>query len=310
MGGPAPAAVPDGEESALTPMEAESIKVYDAKEPWPEAYDVVVRLALLGAANVGKSTLAHRFCGSKHDRTATIGVDLVIRPAKIGTDVVRIEIFDTAGMERFSTLVHSYVRGVHVALVCYDVGSRDTFAKVADVLSGCEKYWRDAPPLIALCGTKSDLLHVRARAVPTVEAAEYASKRGLFYFEVSGLTGRQVRVAFLTLVRAAIGRVKRDLPPPPDPAAEARRERLKAASSRLERIDKERRLSLELAAPPPPAPPSEPSDEGTNSEAEEDEGRRKASRARQVPVRLNGVRRGVPLEPEAVREKRWYTCWY
>lgn len=312
MGGPAPAVPPADAPPALSPMEAEAVRVCGPKETWPEVYDIVVRIAILGAAGVGKSTLTHKFIECRHDKTSTVGVDTQIRPVRLRDLWVRCEIYDTAGQERFASLVQSYVRNVEIAIFCYDVGARSSFDRVEDVRLGCERYWRaEHHPVVALVGCKSDGLGSRGRAVTAEEAADYARAHRLWFFECSGLTGRQVKVAFGTLLREAVDRIQRPTVPPPDPAAEARRQRLKAASSRLERLDKERRLSLELAAPapPPPAPPSEPSDEGTNSEAEEEEGRRKAGRARQAPVRLNGSRRGVPLETAPAREKTWWTCW-
>ena len=39
---------------------------------------------------------------------------------------VRLQLWDTAGQERFRSLIPSYIRDSSVAVVVYDISSRDT----------------------------------------------------------------------------------------------------------------------------------------------------------------------------------------
>jgi Ras-related protein Rab-6A len=48
---------------------------------------------------------------------------------------VRLQLWDTAGQERFRSLIPSYIRDSSVAVVVYDISSRDLFVKSLKV--GC-----------------------------------------------------------------------------------------------------------------------------------------------------------------------------
>ena len=81
---------------------------------------------------------------------------------------IRIQLWDTAGAERFKTFNRIYYRDAVAAVVVYDVTKRDT-------LVGEAEHWiRDlkdcAPPncIIGLAGNKSDLY--KKQEVPLKEA--------------------------------------------------------------------------------------------------------------------------------------------
>ena len=100
---PAPThAPPDQPSLALTEGAAGAAHVYGKAERWPDDCDRLVRVVVVGASGVGKSTLAHKFFGIPFDKQATIGVDVLVRPVRMGGAAARVEIYDTAGTERFA----------------------------------------------------------------------------------------------------------------------------------------------------------------------------------------------------------------
>ena len=69
-----------------------------------------------------------------------MGVDFRIKTVTIASKIVKIQIWDTAGQDRFRTIVTSYYRGAHGALVLYDVTDRNSFDHVIDWMKEIEKY--------------------------------------------------------------------------------------------------------------------------------------------------------------------------
>ena len=106
---------------------------------------------------------------------------------------------DTAGQERFRSLIPSYIRDATVAVLVYDIGSRQSFASCAHWLTDVHKD-RGTDILVLLAGNKSDLAHDGKRAVPAAEARQWARENGLLWCEVSAKTGEGVKPMMTRLV--------------------------------------------------------------------------------------------------------------
>ena len=70
--------------------------------------------------------------------------------------MVKLEIWDTAGQDRFKTITTSYYRGAHGILIVYDVTNRTSFEQIKVWLGEIEKNAREKVVKI-LVGNKSDL---------------------------------------------------------------------------------------------------------------------------------------------------------
>ena len=62
---------------------------------------------------------------------ATIGIDFLSKTMYLEDNkTVRLQLWDTAGQERFRSLIPSYIRDSQVAVVCYDITSKKSFASL------------------------------------------------------------------------------------------------------------------------------------------------------------------------------------
>ena len=71
-------------------------------------------------------------------------------------NIIILNLWDTAGQERFKSLIPSYIKDSAVAIVCYDVSSRESFESVERWIEDARAYRAD-DVLIVLVGNKSDL---------------------------------------------------------------------------------------------------------------------------------------------------------
>jgi len=95
----------------------------------------------------------------------------------------RLHQWDTAGQERYHSLAPMYYRGAAAAVVVYDIGSAESFAKAQAWVRELQR--QGAPgAVIALAGNKADLAG-EGRAVTTEEARAYATENGLHFWETS-----------------------------------------------------------------------------------------------------------------------------
>ena len=100
-------------------------------------YDYVFKILLIGNSGVGKSSLIVRFSDDQFTDThmPTIGVDFKLKTLEVDSKVCKLQIWDTAGQDRFKTITQSYYKGSHGVIITYDITDRDSFAKVSEWMS-------------------------------------------------------------------------------------------------------------------------------------------------------------------------------
>ncbi|XP_022344908.1 ras-related protein Rab-24-like isoform X1 [Crassostrea virginica] len=157
-----------------------------------------LKVVLLGSAAVGKTCLVSRYV---HDRFAsnyqnTIGAAFVSKKIQALGKNVTLNIWDTAGSERYQSMTKMYYRGARAAILCYDVTDKSSFEKIRywiGELQENEQFCR-----IYICGTKKDLIDndPKVRAVSNDEAEVMAQDLQTCHFVTSSLTGENVDAVF------------------------------------------------------------------------------------------------------------------
>lgn len=106
---------------------------------------------------------------------------------------IRLQLWDTAGQERFRTLIPSYIRDSHVAMVVYDITNRQTFLDAFRWIDDVRTE-RGDQVIIVLVGNKTDL---RDQRQVTVEEGEKKAKElGVLFMETSAKAGMNVKALF------------------------------------------------------------------------------------------------------------------
>ena len=83
----------------------------------------VLKMVMMGSAGAGKTWLVHRWTHSEKppNKAATVGLDMEIRVLNIGDRSYKVHVYDTAGQERFHSIVCNYYRGTYGAVCVVDV---------------------------------------------------------------------------------------------------------------------------------------------------------------------------------------------
>jgi Ras-related protein Rab-6A len=127
------------------------------------------KVVFLGDQSVGKTSIIHRFIYDAFDENyqATIGIDFMSHKMYIEDKIIILNLWDTAGQERFKSLIPSYIKDASVALVIYDITSRQSFQSVSKWIDDARNL-REDECFIVLAGNKCDL--TSHRQVSTEEA--------------------------------------------------------------------------------------------------------------------------------------------
>ena len=94
-----------------------------------------IKVILLGAQGVGKSSLVICFTSKMFSQNTmlTVGGSYFTKSVKLKTgEVAHLNIWDTAGQEKFRTLNRIYYNGTSACVLVYDITSRESFQELKD----------------------------------------------------------------------------------------------------------------------------------------------------------------------------------
>ncbi len=148
------------------------------------------KLVFIGDQSVGKTSIISRFQYDTFDDhyQTTIGIDFVSKTVPVDDGTVRLQLWDTAGQERFRSLIPSYIRDSHVAVVVFDITNRESFESTAKWIADARAQ-RGNDVVIVLVGNKTDLAD--NRQVSTAELEKAATEQVRASPRASPLPSRQ-----------------------------------------------------------------------------------------------------------------------
>ena len=139
---------------------------------------------------------------------------------KDGSPFMNLEIWDTSGAERYMPIVKLCFTRADGAVLVFDLTSAESFDAMKLRAKELGATGRDGVAMV-VCGNKCDLVEEDPgkREVESDLAIAYADEIGAGYFEVSALTGANVREAFVRLAEDVLRRRRaRASDEPPAPA--------------------------------------------------------------------------------------------
>jgi len=157
------------------------------------------KIALLGAAGVGKTSLVRRFVSSLFDDKylSTVGVKVDKKAVRVGADDVTLMIWDVAGAEERFTIPTAYVKGAAGYLLVVDGTRPETFEAAATIVAQLD---RDLGPLpFVLVINKKDLGDAWSAESPHLDGLK---PRAVAVLPSSAKTGEGVEEAFQRLASA------------------------------------------------------------------------------------------------------------
>jgi small GTP-binding protein len=212
----------------------ESLFSVSSAIPEPSALDVIApdttyKICIIGDAGVGKTSLLLRYVDGTFPTTFMPTIDVNPKSKDItlaNGKRVRLQIWDTAGAERFRTITSNYYRGAAGVMVVFDVTDRASFNQVRQWNQEIDRYAIEGTPR-TLVTNKMDIVagaegDPSKAAVTEQEVKALADELGMQpVWATSAKTGQEVENAFLKLAEkiAASTTAPVVVPAPPPPSA-------------------------------------------------------------------------------------------
>ena len=160
----------------------------------------VYKVLLLGDSSVGKTCFLMKYTDKTFQdiHMATIGLDYRLKSMKLKSGKnIKLQIWDTAGQDRFRAITKNYYKGSHGIILIYDVTNVQTFENVKQWVSQIREE-ASANVIIYIAGNKIDM--EEERKVNKEEGEKLAEELGFPFVETSAKSGININETFEDLV--------------------------------------------------------------------------------------------------------------
>ena len=157
-------------------------------------FEYTIKLLILGDSNVGKTNFIYRFIENKFSQNymATTGIDLKTSNIELNGKKIRVQLWDTAGQEKYRAITKNLFLKVQGFLTLYDITNEDSFVNLKSWVKLIKEECGNHMPIL-IVGNKSDLYKVRA--VEKDAAIAYAKEEKVEYIESSSKSGDNINEA-------------------------------------------------------------------------------------------------------------------
>ena len=124
-----------------------------------KSYDLEFKICIIGCGGVGKTSFCKRFKTNEFDSKyiPTIGAEIyhIYFTTKYG--IVKFNLWDTAGQEKFGSIRDGYYINANAFIILFDTTSRSTYSNVPRWYRNAMRICPNVP--VILCGNKTDIMN-------------------------------------------------------------------------------------------------------------------------------------------------------
>jgi small GTP-binding protein len=160
---------------------------------------LVFRVVLIGESSVGKTCLINRFRHNTFNSNEqnTIGASYETYSERRDNLRIELQIWDTAGQEKFKSLAPVYYRDAAAAIAVFDLTNHASFEGMSNWISNFREV-AGQEAVVVVVGNKADL--VDNQRVSETEARQWVEDQGLDFRQASAKTGTGVQEVFDLLI--------------------------------------------------------------------------------------------------------------
>ncbi len=163
--------------------------------------DIVYKVLLLGDSTVGKTCFLLRYCDKSFQdaHLSTIGLDYRLKTMTLKNNkTIKLQIWDTAGQDRFRAITKNYYKGANGIILIYDVTNSQTFENVKNWITQIKEE-ASKNVVIYLAANKIDVAD-DLKVITPEEGQKMADEYHMPFFETSAKEGININEIFEDIV--------------------------------------------------------------------------------------------------------------
>lgn len=186
------------------------------------------KILLLGDCSVGKTCFLLRYVEDTftENHITTIGVDYKTKIFEDNktNEIIKLQIWDTAGQDKFRCITKNYFRGSNGIILIYDITSQKSFKNIRNWVSQIKESLGDEA-CVVLVGNKIDLEN--ERKIATGVGQNLANEYKMNFFETSAKNNLNIENVYEAIVKEMNDKFKNKI--------EINKDRERSCSQRLVR---------------------------------------------------------------------------
>lgn len=169
--------------------------------------DYKLQIIIIGDSGSGKTSFMDRYCDGQYrvSYNATVGIDFKVKTINSSDNKkVKLQIWDTAGQEKFNSITTAYYRNARGVIIMYDVTREETFESLRKWFNLVSQFGRGDVE-VAIVGNKCDMDTLNhSRQVSRERGEQLALEMGCHFYETSAKEDINVNDVFLKVTEEII----------------------------------------------------------------------------------------------------------
>ena len=155
------------------------------------------KVVLLGDSGVGKTCIISRYISGAFDQNSptTNGASYASKIVEIANKSVSLDIWDTAGQEKYKSLTKFFYKDAKVAILVYDITQKESFTNMKQYWYEQLKEFGSKDIIIGVAGNKCDMYE--KEEVTENEGKEFAEQIGAFFEMTSAKNNTGINDLFM-----------------------------------------------------------------------------------------------------------------
>jgi len=160
------------------------------------------KIVLIGESGVGKTSIISQFVNQVFQEDVESSSSGTFNSKTLIYDnnkVLKLEIWDTAGQEKYRSLASMFYKEASAAILVYDITRKESFEQIQNYWVGQIKENGPTNIILALCGNKSDLID--EEKVDEEQARNYAKEINAMFYPTSAKNDSGITDLFLQIAK-------------------------------------------------------------------------------------------------------------
>ena len=188
------------------------------------------KVVLVGESGVGKTSMITQFIDQifQEDQQSTTGGTFSTKDVICdGSKILRFEIWDTAGQEKYRSLTTMFYKDANAAVMVYDVTRAESFEELKNYWAKQTKENSPENIILVIAANKSDL--IEQEQVDEGEARNFAKELNAIFISTSAKSSEGINSLFEEIAKKYTGStdIKIKEPGEDEPHAEEQKDTLK-----------------------------------------------------------------------------------